>query len=242
MSNRVLLKAHLTLVLLWVPAFAQTSAKKDAAGQDFSKEGAVFEQITTRVVFQSDGTYTSEFRAQVRVQSDAGVRQYGVLRVPYQASVGGVEVQDVRVTKPNGSVVSTPLDSIQDMTSEVSREAPMYSDLREKHVAVKGLEPGDTLEYSVRWQVEEPLAAGQFWYGYQFIKSGIVLDEQLEISVPREREVKLKSQTIQPTTHEENNRRVYIWRTSNLESVSAEEQKKSRVMTLSVDYSRRRMC
>ena len=172
MSNRVLLKAHLTLVLLWVPAFAQTSAKKDAAGQDFSKEGAVFEQITTRVVFQSDGTYTSEFRAQVRVQSDAGVRQYGVLRVPYQASVGGVEVQDVRVTKPNGSVVSTPLDSIQDMTSEVSREAPMYSDLREKHVAVKGLEPGDTLEYSVRWQVEEPLAAGQFWYGYQFIKSG----------------------------------------------------------------------
>ena len=131
------------------------------------------------MVFQSDGTSTTEFRARVRIQTDAGVRQYGVLPFPYQASVGGVEVQDVRVIKPNGSVVSTPLDSIQDMTSEVSREAPMYSDLREKHVPVKGLEPGDTLEYSVRWQLEKPLATGQFWIGYQFIKNAIVLDEQL---------------------------------------------------------------
>ena len=226
MSNIAFLKAHCALVLLCVSAFAQTSAKKDAVGQDFSKEGAVIEQWTTRVVFQSDGTSTTEFRAQVRIQTDAGVRQYGVLRFPYQALVGRVEVQDVRVTKPNGSVVATPLDSIQDMTSEVSREAPMYSDLREKHVPVKGLEPGDTLEYSARYQVEKPLATGQFWYGYQFIKSAIVLDEQVEISVPREREVKLKSQTIQPTTSEENGRRIYAWKTSNLESVSAEEQKR----------------
>ena len=131
------------------------------------------------MVFRSDGTSTMEFRGRVRIQTDAGVRQYGVLRFPYQASFGSVDVQDVRVNKTNGSVVATPLDSIQDMTSEVSREAPMYSDLREKHVPVKGLEPGDTLEYSVRWQLEKPLATGQFWIGYQFIKNAIVLDEQL---------------------------------------------------------------
>ena len=109
----------------------------------------------TRVVFQSDGTSTREQRARVRVQSEAGVQQYGILRFPYQASVERVEVLDVRVTKPNGSVVATPLDSIQDVTSEIYRDAPLYSDLREKHVAVKGLEPGDTLEYSVRWQLGE---------------------------------------------------------------------------------------
>ncbi|MFZ2001038.1 MAG: hypothetical protein WA188_05060 [Terriglobales bacterium] len=37
--------------------------------------------------------------------------------------------------------------------------------------------------------------------------------------------MKLKSQTIQPTTREENGRRIYTWKTSNLDSVSAEEQK-----------------
>jgi transglutaminase-like putative cysteine protease len=103
----------------------------------------------------------------------------------------------------------------------------MYSDLREKHVPVKGLEPGDTLEYSARWLIEKPLATGQFWYSYQFIKSSIVLDEQLEISVPNEREVKLRSKTIQPTTREANGLRIYTWKTSNLNSVSMEEQKKA---------------
>jgi tetratricopeptide (TPR) repeat protein len=101
----------------------------------------------------------------------------------------------------------------------------MYSDLREKHLPVKGLEPGDRLEYFARLQLEKPLATGQFWYGYQFVKIAIVLDEQLEISVPHEREVKVKSHTVQPTTREENGRRIYTWRTSNLESQSAEKQK-----------------
>jgi tetratricopeptide (TPR) repeat protein len=226
MSRPVFLKAHLALILLCAPGVAQTSVKKDALSQDFSKESVVIQQWTTKVVFKSDGTYTSEFRAKVRIQTDAGVRQYGVLRFPYQASFGRVDVQDVRVTKPNGSVVTTPLDSIQDMTSDVSRDAPMYSDLREEHVPVKGLEPGDTLEYSSLSRLDKPLAMGQFWYGYQFIKSTIALDEQLVLSVPHEREVKLKSQTIQPTMREENGPRVYTWKTSNLESVSVEEQKK----------------
>ena len=66
---------------------------------------------------------------------------------------------------------------------------------------------------AIRWNIRlvaswrKPLAKGQFWFGYQFIKIAVVLDEQLEISVPREREVKLKSQTVQPTTREEAGRR-----------------------------------
>ncbi len=228
MSNAAFLKAHVALVLLSsIPSIAQSPAKKDATSQDFSKESVVIERWTTSVAFQSDGTSTTEFRAQVRIQTDAGVRQYGFLKFPYQASVGHVEVQNVQVTKPNGSIIVTALDSIQDMTSEVSREAPMYSDSREKHVPVKGLEPGDTLEYSAQFLIEKPLPARQFWYDYHFIKSAIVLDEQLEISIPRERDVKLRSQTIQPTTLEENGRRIYTWKTSNLESVSAEGTKRA---------------
>jgi len=227
MPNPAFLRIQLALVLFCLPALAHTPARKDAASQDFSKEGAVIEQMTTKVVFQSDGNSTREQRAQVRVQSDAGVQQYGLLRFPYQSSVEHVEVSDVRVTAPNGSVIATPLDSIQDVTSEIYREVPFYSDLREKHVPVKGLEPGATLEYSVRWQSDKPLAVGQFWIGYQFVKNIVVLDERLEISVPRERDVKLKSQTIQPTTREEAGRRIYSWKTSNLESRSVEEQKEA---------------
>lgn len=227
MSSPAPHKVAFTLALLFLttPSFAQRPTQKGATGQDFSKEGVVVEQTKTSVVFQSDGTYISEQHVRVRIQSDAGVREYGILPFPHQASVGRVEVQGVRVIKPNGSVVTTPLDSIQDVTSELYRDAPLYSDLREKHVAVKGLEPGDTLEYSVQSLVEKPLATGQFWISLEFVKNLVVLEEQVEVSVPREREVRVKSQTVQPTTHEENGRRIYIWRTSNFESRTMEKQK-----------------
>jgi Domain of Unknown Function with PDB structure (DUF3857)/Transglutaminase-like superfamily len=202
---------------------AQTSVKKDASGQDFSKESVVVEQTRSRLVFQNDGSYVNEQYVRARIQSDAGVRQYGVLSFPYQASDGNVEVRDVRVTKPNEAVVVTALNSIQDETSEISRLAPMYTDMREKHVPIKGLEPGDTLEYSVRFVIDRPLISGQFWIGCQFQKNLVVLDEQLEISVPREREIKLKSQTVQPTIHEEGSRRIFMWKRSNLESQSLQK-------------------
>jgi len=215
----------LAVVFSCAATFAQTSAKNEGLTQDFTREGSVIEQKITRVIFQTDGTYTYEQHARVRIHSDAGVRQYGVLPFPYEASVERIEVKDVRVTKSDGSVLVTPLDSIQDVTSETYRDAPMYSDLREKHVAVKGLEPGNMLEYSVLWVLEKPLAKGQFWTGYQFTKSSVILDEELEISVPAEREVKLKSQVVQPTILQDSGRRIYRWKTSNLESESAEKRR-----------------
>ena len=81
-----------------------------------------------------------------------------------------MEIDDVRVTKPNGSVVITPRESVQEVTPETYRDAPMYSDVREKHLAVKGLEPGDTLEYSAHWQIDRPLIPGQFWTSFHFHK------------------------------------------------------------------------
>jgi Domain of Unknown Function with PDB structure (DUF3857) len=146
MSSMSLAKACLAIIVVGTPLFAQSPPKKDTDKQDFSKEGAVIEKSLTRVVFPSDGTSMREQHSRVRVQSDAGAQQYGVIRFVYQASVERIAALDVRVIKPEGSVVATPPDSIQDMTSGISRDAPFYSDLREKHVAVKGLGAGDTLE------------------------------------------------------------------------------------------------
>jgi tetratricopeptide (TPR) repeat protein len=230
MSRFRLWKVSLTHLLLVLYAFAQTttkeavSKKSDPAG-DFSREALVIEQSLTRVAFNSDGTARREQKTHVRIQSEAGVQQYGVINAPYQNSVERAEVDYVRVRKTDGTIISTPADTIQDITSEVSRVAPFYSDLREKHVAVKGLAPGDTLEYAVHWEVEKPLAPGQFWFGYSFLTSSIILDEQLEIGFPREREVRVKSQTVQPSVTEENGRRLYHWRTSCLNPKSKDEKK-----------------
>jgi transglutaminase-like putative cysteine protease len=228
MSNLAVLKATLALPFLY-PTLSptQTVAKKDAVSQDFSKESVVIDKSTSKVVFQNDGTYTNEVRVRVRIQSEAGVRQYGVLTFPYQVSDGNVEIQDVRVIKPDGTVVLTSPESVQEETSEISRLAPMYTDMREKHLPVKGLQPGDTLEYSVRFSINKPLIPGQFWISCQFVKNLVALDEEAEISIPREREIKLKSQAIQPAIRTEGNYRIYTWKRSNLVSQTLQQQKEA---------------
>ena len=55
------------------------------------------------------------------------------------ASFESLDLLEVKVRKPDGSVVETPASESQEVDSAVSREAPMYTDQREKHIAVKAL-------------------------------------------------------------------------------------------------------
>ena len=63
----------------------------------------------------------------------------------------------------------------------------MYSDIHQKHVAVRGLGVGDVLEYQVTLRTLKPEVPGQFWFEYTFEKNLIILDEQLDLDVPADK-------------------------------------------------------
>jgi hypothetical protein len=71
-------------------------------------------------------------------------------------------------------VVTAPLDAVQDVTSPVEREAPVYTDFRQKHVTVASLRPGETLEFAFTAVIHTALAPGQFWTEYDFARQGAV--------------------------------------------------------------------
>src|ERR1700689_4135009 len=210
----------------WFVASAQ-SQEADAKAADYSKEPYVLERISTKVVFENDGTYSGETSARVRVQSQAGVQQSGVLNFPYASATSTMDIAYVRVIKPDNRVVETPGENVLDMPTEVTRQAPFYSDLKEKQVAVKGLEVGDTIEYQYRTAVNKPLDPGQFWFAFNFFQQGISLEEELEVSVPRGRYVMVKSPKVQPTTAERGAYRIYSWKTANLKSAAEKKEEKS---------------
>jgi tetratricopeptide (TPR) repeat protein len=195
---------------------AADSDKPDASEQAYSKEAYVIERYSMRFTAEADGTGTREVTAEVKVLADAGVKAFGVLSFAYTSSNEVVDIDYVRVRKPDGTVVQTPDYNIQDMPGEVTRTAPLYSDLHEKHVAVKGLRLGDVLEYLVRFRVVKPQVPGQFWFEHSFITDGIVKDERLEISVPSGKYVKVVSPEFKPEVKEEGARRVYRWTHANL--------------------------
>jgi Flp pilus assembly protein TadD len=187
-------------------------------GKDFSQEAFVIEKVVTRMRFESDGTGSKETVARIRVQSEAGVEQWGQVVIGYSSANEKVEIPYVRVRKADGSVVTAPADSVQDLTAPVAREAPVYTDYRQKHITVPGLRPGEVLEYDMATVIHTPLAPKQFWSEYDFDHVNIVLDEELEVDIPKDRKITLKNKPgYQPTISEENGRQIYRWKSSHLE-------------------------
>src|SRR5580700_3842020 len=203
-----------------------SSSNSDQPKHDYSQEAFVVEQYRTRYRFESDGTGRRETVARIRVMSEAGVQQWGQLQVGYNSANERVEINYVRVVQQDGSLVKAGDDSVQDLTAPVEHEAPVYTDYRQKHITVPGLRPGEVLEYDMVTVIHTPLAAGQFWADYDFDKTSIQLDEELDVDVPADRPLKLKNKAgMDPKISEENGRRIYHWASTHLEREDDQKDK-----------------
>ncbi len=205
------------------------SAANATNSRDYSQESFVIEQMHSHYRFETDGTGRKETTARIRVQSEAGVQQWGQILEGYNSANERVEIPYVRVLKEDGSVVKASDDDVQDLSSPVEREAPVYTDYRQKHITVPGLRPGEVLEYDIVTVVHTPLAAGQFWTEYEFDKTNIDLDETLDVDIPSGRNIKLKCKpAMDPKITEANGRRVYHWSSSHLEREDDQDKDKDK--------------
>ena len=179
---------------------------------------------TTR--FENDGTGREEQEARIKVTSESGVQALGQLKVGYSTQSDQLEIVYVRVRKPDGTVITAQDSAIQDLTIP---DAPVYTDYHQKHISVPSLRPGDTLEFRYVRTIVNPLIPGQFWTSYNFTEQGIVLEEQVEIDIPKNREVKLKTQPgYTPKVSDEGDRRVYRWTHSRTREEETAPSKRKR--------------
>jgi len=228
-----MLKRYVAL-LVWVlsaPQLASQAPPPSAGGdppnvvasrKDHAQEAYVVEESRTSWRFENDGTGRMRKYIRVRVQSDAGVEQWGQLQLPYNSANERMEIGYVRVLKDDGAVITALADAVQDLSSAVQRVAPVYTDTREKHVTVPGLRPGDRLEFDVTTVIDTPLAPGHFWTEHDFIPTGIVLDDELEIDVPGDRTVTLLTRPgIGHTSEMRNGRRIHRWHTDRRAAADA---------------------
>lgn len=208
----------------------QTPAQSaDAAKQkpDYSQEAAVIEDLRTSYRFERDGTGQRDVTFRAKVQSEAGVERLGQLIIGYSSANEKLDMDYVRVRKADGSTVSAAASDVQDLTAPIAREAPIYTDLRQKHITVPGLRPGDVLEYRMVWTLHTPLAQNHFWVEHDFVKRAIiVLNDELTVNIPAASKVKLKNEPeLAPEIKNENERRIYHWKHANLKPDSDEQDK-----------------
>jgi tetratricopeptide (TPR) repeat protein len=208
------------------PATPAQSPEAAKPKSDYSQEAVVIEQLKTIYRFERDGTGQREAVLRAKIQSDAGVERFGQLVLGYSSANEKLDMDYVRVHKADGTVVNATTSDIQDLTAPIAREAPIYTDARQKHITVPGLRPGDTLEYRMVWTIHSALARDQFWVEHDFIKRGmIVLNDEVIVNIPASSKVKLKTETgFEPTIKEQDGRRLYSWKHANLKSETEREE------------------
>ena len=206
----------------------------------YATEPAVIERNDREVTFAADGTGTEQQSLVVRVQTDAAVKNLGVASFSYASASQRVDIDYVRVRHPDGSVVETPVTDALEMPTEIMRQAPFYSDLKEKQIPVRGLRAGDRLEWSIRLVRMKAEAPGRFWGISTFTgKERVALAESFTLRLPKDVPANVWSPKQAPKITEEGSERVYRWTSSQLEpTVGAEadarmEAEKKR--TLSAD-------
>ncbi|HMG84919.1 MAG TPA: DUF3857 domain-containing protein [Terracidiphilus sp.] len=202
---------------LSVPMFSQA---KPSLPDPYANEAIVFERLQTVYKMHGDGTGERDLLVKMRVQSDGAAQQFGVMSFPYASAYETPVIKLMRVHKADGSIVDTPASDAVDMPTAVSREAPLYSDLKEKHLPVRSLTRGDTLEYEVDTAITKAEAPGQFWGANHSTPPGtiIVLDEVLKLEVPADKYVQVWSPNHKFTIIEHDGLKTYSWNSSQLQT------------------------
>jgi tetratricopeptide (TPR) repeat protein len=235
------LRVILTALFLISSVLAQTPTPVSTALlPQTTEQSFIVEQMITRHVFNADGTgmRTSEMR--IKVLSPAGVQALGQLAFGYNSDSEQLVLDYVRVRKPDGKVVNTSIENAPEASLQISHDAPVYTDYREKNISVAALSPGDMLEYKITTKLLHALAKNHFWLSHSFNKLAQVEDEQLIVEVPNTREVKIKSSSPYNTV-QTSDTRVYTWKTSNHPSskskVTAKEDKDAQPVVPDVQLS-----
>jgi transglutaminase-like putative cysteine protease len=193
----------------------------------YAGEPSYFEKLERTYTYNADGTGTREILGVIRVQSQSGVRDLSVLSVGFASASEHSEIDYVRVRQPDGTIISTPAADVQEQPAPVTREAPFYSDIKLDQIPVRGLRPGDTLEYHIRFVRTRAEAPNEFWETENLLlpsSGAVALAETVTLHVPEATYVQVWSPDNKPEVTVANGQRTWVWHSAQLTPVAGKDK------------------
>lgn len=181
------------------------------------KPPAQIDLLETHIRFEANGDSRKEVHALVKINDEAGARQFARLSFNYNRSFQSIEMPLVRITHGNGGTSDVLPSAITDNPDPAVINFPAYQDVRVKSIRILGLEPGDSLEYRVVTTVSHHPLAPDFWFEHTFDPSGVVSHELLDLAFAASRKPIIRINPATAATSSETERdgdasyNVYRW-------------------------------
>jgi tetratricopeptide (TPR) repeat protein len=194
--------------------FAQSAPTRPDQYRD---EALIWEHYDTTIHMHADGTGDRILHVTARLQSEGAVGQLSVIQVGFASAYETGIIDYLRVRKPDGTIVETPVADAIEMLAPVTTIPPLYSDLKVKQLPVRSLSAGDVIDYQLRTVRTKAEVADQFWGAEHFLRdAGVVLSQTLTLEVPADTYVQVWDPNHSTTPKQHDGVRTYSWSASQL--------------------------
>ncbi|MDE1155791.1 MAG: DUF3857 domain-containing protein [Acidobacteriaceae bacterium] len=217
-------------------AAAAAAAASSVGGTDaYANESFVITHSSWTYAMKADGTGYREQTVAVHLQSEAAVRNFGVLQIPFASSSERVELHYARARHTDGTLSETPASELIEQPDPVTVQAPFYSDLKSAQLPIKNLRIGDTIEWQVRVLRTRAEAPNHFWGEQWMLTQGyVVLGQDIELRYPAGQNATVWTNPrlkVTPVITTEGDEKVYRWHSQQLkptvgEAAQAEQKEK----------------
>ena len=139
--------AFVSVCCAFAPTVAGQSVPPPGPAQaSYANEALIIERYEATYKYNHDGTGERNTFVRVRMQTEAGARQFSVLSFPFTSATEVTKLESLVAHHPDGTSTETPATDGMEMPAPVSQQAPLYSDLKLLQVPVRSLRAGDVLE------------------------------------------------------------------------------------------------
>ena len=195
-------------------SFAQSAP---APPDQYRDEALIWEHYDTTIHMHADGTGDRILHVTARLQSEGAVRQLSVIQVGFASAYETGFIDYLRVHKPDGTIVETPVADAIEMPAPVTTVAPLYSDLKVKQLPVRSLSAGDVIDYQLRTVRTKAEVPDHFWGAEHFLRdAGVVLSQTLTLEVPADTYVQVWDPNHPTTPKQHDGVKTYSWSASQL--------------------------
>jgi transglutaminase-like putative cysteine protease len=132
-----------------------------------------------------DYTYEETHTAAIRVLKKRAIEGLKKTTVTYSASVEKIEILEAYNLKPNGERIDAPKDNYQVRTNQGrDKDSPVFSDRVSITTVFPEVEVGDTLVFTYKRIVHEPMFPKYFTAEQSFSRSNALDEAVIDLTVP----------------------------------------------------------
>lgn len=169
-----------SLAVCWL-CFASLAQAQAITGDELAR--AVRRHVDYQIAADGTGTVTVDFALSPLKRE--GINGLGQQSISYQESMSTLEILSAYTLKSDGRRIDVPADRIIVQVPAAYANAPIFTDMKVKHIVFPDLEVGDQVVYRYKRTWQQPLFPGRFFDSELFPASRRYDDVRITATYPK---------------------------------------------------------